>query len=558
MMKRLHFIRNCVSVVWILALGSRGGLALGAAPESYDFDVVDSAAADIGEAGYVDSRVLNGSQIVQIESIKVTLTLSAELAGDAYAYLVHDTGRVVLLNRAGKKAASPYGYLDGGGFQVEFETGAAQGDIHVYQDVTGELDDTAVSGVWLPDGRDVDPLVVTDSIARTATLDSFVGLDANGTWDLFVADVLEGDVTALTSWSLDIAGFSAEDIAPQVVSRHLFYNNSAFDQDSAAINLQDDGGIATDKGALLNGQQGNMSHVSNYYRGINGVMIDTSNVPSTVALEDFIFKVGNSNDPSTWIAGPTPVQIGFRAGGGTGGSDRITLVWTDNNRNGVDEANEAPHGKWLQMTLLSNAKTGLAASDVFYFGNAIGEAGNDASSARVTSADVLLVRNNPKSFLSPATVTDSYDINRDTKVNAADILLTRNHMTSFLNELKLIDLTAVVAADSALLVTSESDSLLPAQSEVDPGSGEAADANAGFAVGEASVDYNRSGPLNLSFRGVAGAHYTVLFKDDLRAIDWQTLNAEVLEVSPGWFVVSDPVKTSSRFYQFQQNGLENE
>lgn len=304
------------ATVWILVLCSGGEAAFGATPETYSFDVVDPAAADIGEAGYVDSRVLSGSQIIQMESMKVTLNLTAELAGDVYAYLVHDTGRVVLLNRVGRTAASPFGYLDGGGFQVVFEDGATQGDIHVYQDVTGVLDETPVTGAWLPDGRDVDPLVVSDTDARTATLGSFAGLDANGTWDLFVADVLEGDVTGLTSWSLDISGVSAEDNAPQVVARHLFYNNSAFDQDSAAINVQDDAGIATDKGALLDGQQAGLTHISNYHSGINGVMVDTSNIPSTVASEDFAFKVGNSDDPSTWSAGPMPVQIGFRTGGG--------------------------------------------------------------------------------------------------------------------------------------------------------------------------------------------------------------------------------------------------
>jgi subtilisin-like proprotein convertase family protein len=556
MMNRLISILLNRATFWILVLGSGGGGAFGATPETYTFDVVDSAASDIGEAGYVDSRVLSGSQIIEIESIKVTLNLSAELAGDVYAYLVHDTGRVVLLNRVGRKVASPLGYLDRGGFQVVFEEGAAQGDIHVYQDVTGELDETPVTGGWLPDGRDVDPLVVFDTDARTATLNSFVGLDANGTWDLFVADVLEGDVTGLTSWSLDITGSSAEDKAPQVVARHLFYNNSAFDQDSAAINVLDDAGIATDKGALLDGQQASLTHVSSYYSGINGVMIDTSNVPLTVATEDFAFKVGNSDDPSTWSAGPTPVQIGFRAGGGTSGSDRITLVWTDNNRDGVDDANEAPHGKWMQITFLANAKTGLATNDVFYFGNAIGETGNDANSARVTSADILLVRNNPKSFLSPASVTDAYDINRDTKVNAADVLLVRNHVTSFLNELKLIDLTGGIAASprfNARVRVARLGAEEPIQ-EQDGGGAESGEM--GVSVGKTTLDYGRSGPLNLSFRGIAGGSYSVFYKDSLSAIEWEMLDASVLEVSPGWFVVSDPVKTSSRFYQFKQNGSE--
>ena len=40
--------------------------------------------------------------------------------------------------------------------------------------------------------------------ARTAFLSSFNGLDPNGTWTLFIADVSGGDQSTLVSWELDI------------------------------------------------------------------------------------------------------------------------------------------------------------------------------------------------------------------------------------------------------------------------------------------------------------------------------------------------------------------
>ncbi|NQU21662.1 MAG: hypothetical protein HQ567_10290 [Candidatus Nealsonbacteria bacterium] len=59
----------------------------------------------------------------------------------------------------------------------------------------------------------------------------------------------------------------------------------------------------------------------------------------------------------------------------------------------------------------------------------------------MTTTDLLLARNNPHDFLTPAAITFPYDFNRDTFVNAIDVLLARNNPTSVFNELKLIDLS---------------------------------------------------------------------------------------------------------------------
>jgi len=46
----------------------------------------------------------------------------------------------------------------------------------------------------------------------------------------------------------------------------------------------------------------------------------------------------------------------------------------------------------------------LPEDDVFYFGNAVGEAGNSALNTLVTTTNILLARNNPRNFLNPAEV----------------------------------------------------------------------------------------------------------------------------------------------------------
>jgi hypothetical protein len=154
-------------------------------------------------------------------------------------------------------------------------------------------------------------------------------------------------------------------------------------------------------------------------------MIDVTGLPSagaTLSADDFTFKVGNDANPAAWIVAPTPISISVRAGAGTGGADRITIVWPDG----------AIQNQWLQVAVKAEAKTGLANPDVFYFGNAIGETGDSPGDAQVTMADLTGITTHPRSIFSPATIVDHYDINRDRSVNANDAILARQNQTASL------------------------------------------------------------------------------------------------------------------------------
>ncbi|MBN2473693.1 MAG: lamin tail domain-containing protein [Pirellulales bacterium] len=251
------------------------------------------------------------------------------------------------------------------------------------------------------------------------------------------------------SWGNDAASWAADTPTPgalaytcsaEVVGRHVFYNRSAFDGNNAAANAQDDNAIAADKQPLLPGQTATFANYTSYVRGINGVMIDIQGLPQGTALEadDFLFRVGNSNDSGTWDTAPAPTGISVRP---VAGGDRVTLVWDD----------YAIAKQWLQVTVLATADTGLLTDDVFYFGNAVGEAGNSTLDARVNATDMLLARNNPRNFLNPAEIDFPYDFNRDARVNATDMLIARNNQTHFLNALKLITVPGVKSAESASL-----------------------------------------------------------------------------------------------------------
>ncbi|NQU24379.1 MAG: lamin tail domain-containing protein [Candidatus Nealsonbacteria bacterium] len=235
------------------------------------------------------------------------------------------------------------------------------------------------------------------------------------------------------AWSQDPTQWFAETPSPGwvrygpspsagIVGRYLLYGESAFDGADA---------IAADKRALLPGETATYTNYSNYSQGINGVVVDVVGLSDLVTpdADAFTFRVGNDNDPDGWQLAPEPDAVLVDRFGGIGNSARVTFVWQDGEiRN-----------QWLQVTARATA-LGMLDNDVFYFGNAVAEAGDSSADARVTVADLLLARNNPRDFLHPAGANFPYDFNRDGYVNATDVLLARNNRTSFLDVLNLIDL----------------------------------------------------------------------------------------------------------------------
>ena len=135
-----------------------------------------------------------------ILDLSVTLNLSGGWNGDLYAYLVHDTGFTVLLNRVGRTTGNAPGYGDSG-MNVVFNAVGVGGDIHSYGG------GGVPAGTYMPDGRAISPLATVgtfDTAERTALLGSFTGLNPNGSWTLYVADLSGGEQSTVTSWGLGI------------------------------------------------------------------------------------------------------------------------------------------------------------------------------------------------------------------------------------------------------------------------------------------------------------------------------------------------------------------
>jgi subtilisin-like proprotein convertase family protein len=140
----------------------------------------------------------------EMTNVSVTLNVSGGFNGDLYAYLVHDTGFAVLLNRVGMSSSNSFGYADAGFSSVVFNDAASGGDIHFY----GGNGGLALSGTYQPDGRTVNPVTPPpgsyDTAPRDAMLSSFQGVSPDGTWTLFVADLSAGAQSTLVSWDVQI------------------------------------------------------------------------------------------------------------------------------------------------------------------------------------------------------------------------------------------------------------------------------------------------------------------------------------------------------------------
>ena len=211
----------------------------------------------------------------------------------------------------------------------------------------------------------------------------------------------------------------ANHVTRGVVGRHVFYNRSAYDGSTVAVpdGPGDDAAIAPDKRALPPGHTATGANYTGYSKGINGVIIDVAGL-TAAALQnnDFTFRVGNDNTPGGWSPAPDPAAITVREAAGAGGSDRVTITWPDN----------VIRNTWLQVTVLANTDTNLPAADVFYFGNAVGETFDKATTFAVNSGDVVRTRN---AQARPTTIQGLFDHNRDGRVNTVDLALARNNQS---------------------------------------------------------------------------------------------------------------------------------
>jgi hypothetical protein len=251
-------------------------------------------------------------------------------------------------------------------------------------------------------------------------------------------DVVAGGTTSTNGNDFALARFDSGYAESSVVARHVFYNRSSFDGNDPAANAADDNAIASDKRPLLANEDRlpGFDNVTSFDKGINGVMIDVQNLPVIDALLD-------ANDFDFGRAG-APISVDIRPGAGASGSDRITLIWRDYNPQDASPLPQAVGNGWLTVTVKANGHTGLAAPDVFSFGNLIGETGDGGGAAgwRVNALDLSAVK---RSLNMNAAITAVTDFNRDGRTNALDLSIVKRNLN---HSLPLLPTSAFLSAQA--------------------------------------------------------------------------------------------------------------
>jgi hypothetical protein len=198
----------------------------------------------------------------------------------------------------------------------------------------------------------------------------------------------------------------------KVVNRAIFYNNSAFDNRDPAPGVADGDAIATDKTPLFPGENATFANFTSYARGINGLIIDLSGPHGAISAADFVFQTSDAPQLGTWLDAPTPLSVTILGGEGVGNSERVEIIWPDG----------SIRNTWLKVTVLANQATGLAAPDVFLFGNLVGESGAALEQvATVDAIDANLIR---RQAATDVGITNRFDFNRDGRVTSTDALIT--------------------------------------------------------------------------------------------------------------------------------------
>jgi len=181
---------------------------MASAQTNYSFTLpVNMAVPDGSTSGLALNVDLTGLDGI-IANLTLSLNITGGYNGDLYATLAGPNGGFsVLLNRVGITTGHAFGYSNTG-FDVIFDDTAGHDNIHLYQNLSYDLNDSGqLTGIWASDGRFIDPLsdpAVFDATQTTLSLDSFNRTDPNGTWTLLVADVSGGGQSTVVNWGLSI------------------------------------------------------------------------------------------------------------------------------------------------------------------------------------------------------------------------------------------------------------------------------------------------------------------------------------------------------------------
>ncbi len=231
---------------------------------------------------------------------------------------------------------------------------------------------TAVPGVVTNSGTWSD--VAADTVTLVASVGTVVK-NANGTWDWSINTTAPVSNQPVTITASDEDGGTAfvtftYSATTTITNTKAYYKGSFYSSGGANVAAA----LDTSKSLLQAGTSpvaASFANVTNYSRGINGVVMDVLGLSATtLTASDFTFKMSpqgayneSANPPSSWSNAPTPTSITVTSGTPTAGTSRVRIEWPDNQI----------QDRWLQIRVLPNANTGLQSAATYYLGNLRGE-----------------------------------------------------------------------------------------------------------------------------------------------------------------------------------------
>jgi protocatechuate 3,4-dioxygenase beta subunit len=206
--------------------------------------------------------------------------------------------------------------------------------------------------------------------------------------------------------------------AGAVSNRQVFYNNSSFDGNGAAVTAGVDDVLAVDstKSAYVpTGATGpaTFANYTNYTRGLNGIIVDVAGAAGSLTAADFAFFTGTGQDTTAW----TPVSAASVTSTTVGADERAIISFADNT---IEDA-------WLKVVVLANANTQLPLDDIHYWGNLAGDANG---SGTVNVGD--LIGTNGLIGSSPITPDTQQDVNRSGAINVGDLIAANSNIPASL------------------------------------------------------------------------------------------------------------------------------
>ena len=195
------------TIIPALMLGCALAAQAGVYDNSYSSGFANSGNVPVGNlSGWSDSETING-ETGTIGSVSVDLNISGGFNGSLYGYLEYNGVLVTLLNRVGVVSGNPFGYGDSG-FDITLSSSGAS-SVHSYQSGSYSVNGSGqLTGTWQPDGNTVSPLASPSSFSSSPSgtgLNALNGFSPDGTWTLFLADVVSGGgQPQVLSYSLDI------------------------------------------------------------------------------------------------------------------------------------------------------------------------------------------------------------------------------------------------------------------------------------------------------------------------------------------------------------------